>query len=105
MKWLQLRAAPSELPMPSPRRSRKFLDTGEIPRQAKARIAAEKTQKRAGATPLFRLSPPKKCRGVAPALHSGRVPFFPWLSRNKHFVMQFVVHPERDKRRKHPWHC
>ena len=76
MKWLQIRPAPSELPTSSPRRSRKFLDAGEIPKEQIARVAAEKTQKWAGATPLFRLSPPKKCRGVAPALHDGRVTFF-----------------------------
>jgi hypothetical protein len=33
-----------------------------------ARVAVEKTPKRAGATPLFRLSAAQKVRGVAPAL-------------------------------------
>ena len=42
-------------------------------------MTAGKKQKRAGATPLFRLSPPKKFRGVTPALHASRVPFFPRL--------------------------
>jgi hypothetical protein len=95
VKWLQIRPAPLELPASSPGRGRKLLDAEEISKQEKARIAAEKTQNRAGATPLFRLSPPKKCRGVAPALHAGRATFFPRLSRNKHFVVRFVVHAER----------
>jgi hypothetical protein len=76
------------------------LDAGEISKQEKASGAAEKTQKRAGA-PLFRLSPPKRCRGVAPALHASRVPFFPWLSRSKHFVMQPVLYFERKKEETH----
>jgi hypothetical protein len=95
VKWLQIRPAPSELPAASPRDRSRVLDPREIPTPEKAKIAAETTQKRAGATPLFRLSPPKKCRGVAPALHAGRVTFFPRLSRNKHFVVRFVVHAER----------
>jgi hypothetical protein len=41
-------------------------------------VTEGKKQKRAGgATPHFRLSLPKKFRGVTPALHAGRVPFFP----------------------------
>ena len=42
-----------------------------------AKVTVEKTPNRAGATPLFRLSAAQKVRGVAPALHAGRVPFFP----------------------------
>ena len=105
MKWLQIRPAPSELPAASPGRSRRFLDAEEIQKQECSKVAAKKTQKRAGATPLFRLSPPKKCRGVAPALHAARVPFFPRLNRSKHFVMQFAVHLERKKGRKNTCHC
>ena len=104
MKWLQIRPAPSELPASSPGYRSKLLDAGEIRKQENAKIAAEKTQNRAGA-PLFRLSPPKTCRGVTPTLHAGRVPFFPCLSRTKHFVMQFVLQLERNRRRKHIWHC
>src|SRR5216683_5662598 len=37
-----------------------------------ARVTVEKTPKRAGATPLFRLSPAQKVRGVAPALRHGK---------------------------------
>ena len=47
--------------------------------RVKAKVTAEKTPKRAGATPLFRLSAAQKVRGVAPALRhaeSCRV-FFP----------------------------
>jgi len=47
--------------------------------RGKAKVTAEKTLKRAGATPLFRLSAAQKVRGVAPALRhaeSCRV-FFP----------------------------
>jgi hypothetical protein len=36
------------------------------------RVTAKKTPKRAGATPLFRLSAAQKVRGVAPALRHGR---------------------------------
>jgi hypothetical protein len=36
------------------------LDAGEIQKQENSRVAAEKTQKRAGATPLFRLSAAQK---------------------------------------------
>src|SRR5271154_6545534 len=64
------------------------------------KVTVEKAPKRAGATPLFRLSAAQKWWGVPPARHAGRVPFFPRLSRTKHFVMQFVVHPESKKRRK-----
>ena len=35
------------------------------------KVTAEKTAKRAGATPLFRLSAAQKVRGVAPALRHG----------------------------------
>ena len=35
---------------------------------AQANVAVEKTPKRAGATPLFRLPAAQKVRGVAPAL-------------------------------------
>jgi predicted transcriptional regulator len=60
VKWLQIRAAPSELPASSPGYKPKLLDAGEIRNPERVKSAAEKTQKRAGATPLFRLSPPKK---------------------------------------------
>jgi hypothetical protein len=43
------------------------------------KVTVEKTLNRAGATPLFRLSAAQKVRGVAPALHADRVPFFPQL--------------------------
>jgi hypothetical protein len=54
------------------------LGAGDTSR-VKAKFTAEKTLKRAGATPLFRLSAAQKVRGVAPALRhaeSCRV-FFP----------------------------
>ncbi len=35
--------------------------------RVKAKVTTEKTPKRAGATPLFRLSAAQKVRGVAPA--------------------------------------
>jgi len=37
-----------------------------------AKVTVEKTLKRAGATPLFRLSAAQKVRGVAPALRHGK---------------------------------
>jgi hypothetical protein len=36
-----------------------------------AKVTVDKTPKRAGATPLFRLSAAQKVRGVAPALRHG----------------------------------
>src|SRR5216684_6505847 len=38
-----------------------------------AKVTVEKTPKRAGATPLFRLSAAQKVRGVAPALRHGKL--------------------------------
>ena len=53
-----------------------------------AKVTVEKTPNRAGATPLFRLSAAQKVRGVAPALHAGRVLFLTAAkSRAKHSVM------------------
>jgi len=40
------------------------------------KVTVEKTPKRAGATPLFRLSAAQKVREVAPARHAGSVTVF-----------------------------
>jgi hypothetical protein len=39
-----------------------------VHKAVQAKVTVEKTPKRAGATPLFRLSAAQKVRGVAPAL-------------------------------------
>lgn len=52
--------------------------------QEKAKVTGEKMQNRAGggATPLFRRLPPKKFRGVAPALrHDASCRIFATLTR------------------------
>ena len=63
-----------------------------------ARVTVEKTPKRAGATPLFRLSAAQKVRGVAPARHAGSVTVFcrrgQWrlLRKTSEAVFALVAH-------------
>jgi hypothetical protein len=59
--------------------SQEFLSGAGDRNRVKAKVTAEKTQKRAGATPLFRLSAAQNVRGVAPALRHRKPcrPFFP----------------------------
>jgi hypothetical protein len=59
--------------------SSSLLKEREIENAAKARVTAEKTPKRAGATPLFRLSAAQKVRGSLPPLQHGNscCDFFP----------------------------
>jgi hypothetical protein len=49
-----------------------FLGGVEDTEPVQAKVTVEKTPKRAGATPLFRVSAAQKVRGVAPALRHGK---------------------------------
>jgi len=59
------------------------------------KVTVEKTPKRAGATPLFRLSAAQKVRGVAPALRHGKSCrlFFPrWQAVRKKDISREEKH-------------